>query len=553
MPFLVSVRITFVDQLTIRLIGDVIPHGPDRPGYPFMSSYEQRRKRKTNQFGYDWAQLFVEKGLTKEKADDEAAAAAKAVKDQEEIVFLPRKDRVDAEEAQHAASQEVSSRAKQRGAKHWREQAQHEQLDRQAYDRLREKRTVVRGIAKEVEPEEEKLRALKRTEYQCNQLTRVTKTLLEATSSQAKPNRTNPTWDKLPTEESVKFLDITGLVGHQGEDRMIAFSGTDYGLVTMSETVPLTLGRAHGHFTGFQESVGPSMSQRDVLDIIKIPQSFTITARQLQDVTFTRRLLKTRQALMEKNNDVKVSLSRLSTIGKFVQRTTNPQDLNASQVVRRECREPLRGFESSQVLTKMRHTQRLRTTRGIRALAGAERRFIVQHDNSYTYKDGTSSVSPIDGFCDLCQCFHVSNSPESTFFTHPGFRFNQLPKVAPIMLIGDAGTCVGSRLSGHLRRGGGRMRHEHARYSVVALQDEYMTSQTCVFCFSRTRLARAFRDGKLVNVRGAVVCQNPDCISNRMGYTTKPRDNHAALAIALAGAHILLDPSRRALPCFSRG
>ncbi|KAK3811045.1 MAG: hypothetical protein J3Q66DRAFT_443302 [Benniella sp.] len=139
-------------------------------------------------------------------------------------------------------------------------------LDLQACDQIREKRAV-REIVKVVESEEEILRDLKRTEYRWNQLTRVTKTQLKAISSQAKPKLTTPVWDKLPTEESVKFPDIARLLGQQGDNQMLIFSGTDYGL-------------------------------GDIMDIIKIPPSFAITAKKLHDITFTKKLLKTRQALL---------------------------------------------------------------------------------------------------------------------------------------------------------------------------------------------------------------------------------------------------------------
>ncbi|KAK3818917.1 MAG: hypothetical protein J3Q66DRAFT_256944, partial [Benniella sp.] len=54
------------------------------------------------------------------------------------------------------------------------------------------------------------------------------------------------------------------------------------------------------------------------------------------------------------------------------------------------------------------------------------------------------------------------------------------------MLTGDSGTCVGSRIGGHTRRGGRKFQSEHARYTVVGVQDEFCTSQTCVYCFART-------------------------------------------------------------------
>jgi len=128
--------------------------------------------------------------------------------------------------------------------------------------------------------------------------------------------------------------------------------------------------------------------------------------------------------------------------------------------------------------------------------------------------------------------------------------------VVPIMLTGIAGTGVGSRIGGHARRGGGKLRENHRKHAVVAMTNEFRTSKTCVFCFEQVQLARANRDKKgtfkRVTVNGAVECVNPDCVSFKCGYTTRGGDSHAALAIAIAGASNLLSDSRTTIAPFSR-
>ncbi|CAO3569992.1 unnamed protein product [Mortierella alpina] len=52
-------------------------------------------------------------------------------------------------------------------------------------------------------------------------------------------------------------------------------------------------------------------------------------------------------------------------------------------------------------------------------------------------------------------------------------------QIMPVLFIGDAGTGVGSRIKGHARRGGGKMRSRHRRYCPVAITDEFRTSKTC--------------------------------------------------------------------------
>ncbi|KAG0323838.1 hypothetical protein BGZ99_002455 [Dissophora globulifera] len=124
------------------------------------------------------------------------------------------------------------------------------------------------------------------------------------------------------------------------------------------------------------------------------------------------------------------------------------------------------------------------------------------------------------------------------------------------MLTGLAGTGVGSRIVGHERRGGTKMRKEQQKHIVVSFTNEYRTLKTCLFCFGPVRLARRRR---LVNdpirslrLYGGIECVNPVCVSFKAGYTIKARDAHSVVVIALAGASNLLSPERETLPPFAR-
>jgi hypothetical protein len=52
-----------------------------------------------------------------------------------------------------------------------------------------------------------------------------------------------------------------------------------------------------------------------------------------------------------------------------------------------------------------------------------------------------------------------------------------------VMCVGIAGTGAGTRIGGHLRYGGGKLRQRHRRYITVAMTNEYRTSRTCCYCF----------------------------------------------------------------------
>lgn len=129
-------------------------------------------------------------------------------------------------------------------------------------------------------------------------------------------------------------------------------------------------------------------------------------------------------------------------------------------------------------------------------------------------------------------------------------------RILPVMFTGTAGTCVGSRIRGHARRGGGKLREEHRRHGIVAMTNEFCTSKTCIYCFARVRQAKARRlvDGKVKTLRlnGAVECLNPRCPSRKHRYTIRSRDPHAAAAIAIAGASNLFSQKRETIQPFSQ-
>ena len=178
--------------------------------------------------------------------------------------------------------------------------------------------------------------------------------------------------------------------------------------------------------------------------------------------------------------------------------------------------------------------------------------FTVDHDDS-PCPPAPPIISP-HGWCRECGVHHIPRTHGKSF-EHVGCPKKE-PVVLPVLVIGDKGTGVGSRIQGHARRGGATMRRNHRRFAVVAMHDEYKTSKVCTFCWRPTALARArrFRNGQVqtLRVNGSVECVNPACISFRAGYTIKARDPHSALAILLSGTSVLESPCRQPLPPFAR-
>jgi hypothetical protein len=123
-----------------------------------------------------------------------------------------------------------------------------------------------------------------------------------------------------------------------------------------------------------------------------------------------------------------------------------------------------------------------------------------------------------------------------------------------VMCIGTAGICSGSRIKGHLRYGGKKLRKCHRKYATIAMTDEYKSSQTCSACFSQiVHPKRPVNvNGKLrtKSVNGSSLCLNSECPTYKFGVNTRNRDVEAAKCIALAGMTTIL--YSQTLPTFSR-
>ena len=115
---------------------------------------------------------------------------------------------------------------------------------------------------------------------------------------------------------------------------------------------------------------------------------------------------------------------------------------------------------------------------------------------------------------------------------------------------------VNSTIRGHFRRGTKRIREQHRVHGHVGITNEYNTSKTCPFCFSKVVLHRTRRiiDGReqIVHLNGAIECVHPRCPARMIKYTTRGRDANVAANIALSGASIILSSDRQPLPPFRR-
>ncbi|KAI7851632.1 hypothetical protein BDC45DRAFT_515477, partial [Circinella umbellata] len=119
--------------------------------------------------------------------------------------------------------------------------------------------------------------------------------------------------------------------------------------------------------------------------------------------------------------------------------------------------------------------------------------------------------------------------------------------------IGLAGMGFNTFLKGR-PRGRKRFRDAHYHSTVVGLQNEHRSSQTCVFCFSPLELSSSsiVKNGKRKKtLHSALIWTNPECPAVKAGYTTFNRDSVGATGIGLAGTTTLLSPDRIPLPSYN--
>ena len=114
----------------------------------------------------------------------------------------------------------------------------------------------------------------------------------------------------------------------------------------------------------------------------------------------------------------------------------------------------------------------------------------------------------------------------------------------PIMFIGDRGTGIGSTTKGFRRYGGKWKQYKHDIDVNVCITNENMTSQTCMYCFSKLdhSIYRKMINDKDIRtkVKGSFLCRNPDCVLVSNKNAIKPRDDLSVLAIGHSGLCSLL-------------
>jgi hypothetical protein len=133
---------------------------------------------------------------------------------------------------------------------------------KETYESLQKARRAVRQARSAISPCEDAIRRQRQNLYYWNNIHRAAKASRKTNGSEENGRSrkiTTATWSHHNVEDNTEYLDITGImVNSRGKKRRIVFSGTDYGVSIMSETVAQTFEEIEDHINRY-DVLGESM------------------------------------------------------------------------------------------------------------------------------------------------------------------------------------------------------------------------------------------------------------------------------------------------------
>ncbi|KAL1931753.1 hypothetical protein VTP01DRAFT_9896 [Rhizomucor pusillus] len=240
-----------------------------------------------------------------------------------------------------------------------------------------------------------------------------------------------PTLRNFACESSPANITISTLEKEAYEARKpIVYSRTDYGLQTMSTTVPMTADRLNYHSSLYNrfdvlsiadDEIPIDTHTDDTGTYMEIPKSICITAPQLNKKPLSNQHSRLLNIRWKPHEQLKMWLLRANQDG-F-------SGLFISHLGRKKEK------RNQELATKIAYSQ----------VAAQERRAIKNDAGD--------------------------------------------DKAIPVMFIGNQGAGIESRLKGHTRRGGKKLLKDHCRHAAVATTDEFRSSKPCPFCFPSKKKA----------------------------------------------------------------
>ncbi|KAG0370892.1 hypothetical protein BGZ54_003022 [Gamsiella multidivaricata] len=114
---------------------------------------------------------------------------------------------------------------------------------------------------------------------------------------------------------------------------------------------------------------------------MKLPKSNRMTARQVDDISYIRRIAKKqeRRSSQQENKNIQVVHQETPKRENLLTEAVTIKEIDAAYDARKGVRDILQVFESFSVRQKELHTQQLRTARARTKLCAKERSYVRQH------------------------------------------------------------------------------------------------------------------------------------------------------------------------------
>lgn len=418
----------YVDESTVRILGEAIEHGDGRDGYPVRSQYDKKRKKKKGGPRRNWKQEFADLKISKGDAEARSEEVSSRVKDLEKNLKELRQQHAQQDlkltevGSKHRIAEKLS---KKTGANVPLQSLETYQLLKEARNNVQETRTILVPLEKE-------LRDSRREQYYWQKISkasegvdsssksrkgRSSKSEKKDTSSKSGSTgnikMTRPTRDNPVAEDYTEALDISGLAGMD-----ITYSGTDYGLRKMSVTVPMTPNAIEIHVNRFHalgklsewsgrsndkrwirilytnttlnsiecEDSAPDKDDPPPPDPSKIPRANIITAARINQISHTRTAAARRQKRLQRSPQTQDAMESISSPDVSMKLARSPEDVDRALEVIRNAAPVLQDFESTKASEKDKHNRELRTKRAWSKVASQERDFIRDHHTQGTMR-----------------------------------------------------------------------------------------------------------------------------------------------------------------------
>ncbi|KAF9345298.1 hypothetical protein BGX34_004872, partial [Mortierella sp. NVP85] len=451
-----SNRLMFSDKYTVHMIGKQTTAKDNPKRHPVVSEYEVRRKNSSGgnpqegKWRREWLALQRE-GLSTSDLEDHLSAAGQLAQDLKQAMVAPRKET-------------SALRTKATIAAHTFKANKNQGRRDHLFAEMKAAQTKSRDAADNLAALQDKLAKANKALYFWRKVATAAKAASKSKVKSKAPVISTPSWNRPAAEDSPRYLDITALLSQHGKtingrQRLIGFWTEDPGVRVMSENGFRSLEDIQASVNRFEllrdlKDDGTAMdidSPEDPEDIVmvsqskdsgklaaarakakemKIKQTTRVTARQLDEISYTRKLVKEREQALSKNKDAKQALESISKRDVALSSATSIEQVDAATKARKDAKNPIRKFNKTPSLMKLKRTQRHRTKRAWAKVASDIRDRATQNavESAPTPETPPPKTDSKTGYCQNCNEYE-SEKIGSGKFHHPETCVKHKPEV----------------------------------------------------------------------------------------------------------------------------